>query len=422
MKNTVRLPLTGVRVLELGHAWAGPHCAELLCDLGAEIIKVEPPEGDMLRGGRRRAGEGGTYSQGRQGSDPWNRAVVFNEINRGKLSIGVDLQREEGKALLAKLLKISDIVICNLTVGAMEKLGLGYERLKAVKPDIILVTLNAYGLTGPWAKYRTYGVVLEPMCGFFSLTGYTDDEAPIRSGVDHIDPLSGAHAAGAALAALLYRQKTGKGQHINLSFLESAVNFIGPEILEYTVNSRVRGHSGNRHSSMAPHGCYRCQGDDQWVTIAIGCDEEWQNFCGAMGNPSWTKDEEFSTQSNRLKNQDKLDKLVENWTSERDKYEVMHTLQRAGVASGCVLNTKELLNDPHLRRRDYFHTTQRSDLGSLEVIGTRAKLSKTPTYVSGPPPRYGEHKDYVFGELLNMSTKQIDELVDKGIIFTEPRS
>lgn len=413
-----RLPLSGVRILELGQAWAAPHCAELLCDLGAEVIKIESPEGDMLRGGRRVAG---TYLQGTAGSDTWNRGGVFNEINRGKLSLGLDMDREEGKALLKELLKISDIVIHNLTVGATEKLGLSYQELIAVKPDIILVTLNAYGLTGPWARYRTYGVVLEPVCGFFSLTGYLDDESPIRSGVDHIDPLSGAHGAGAALAALLYRQRTGKGQHINLSFLESAANFIGPEILEYSMNSRIRGHIANRHNTMAPHGCYRCKGEDQWVTIAIASDEEWENLCRAMGNPSWTKDKRFYSHHNRLKNQDELDKLVESWTIEKDKYEVMHSLQSAGVAAGAVLDMRELLDSPQLRSRDFFHTVRRPDIGCIEVIGTRAKLSKNPTYVRGFAPKYGEHTNYVFGELLGMSPQEIGELVEKGIILTEPR-
>jgi len=259
------------------------------------------------------------------------------------------------------------------------------------------------------------------MCGFFSLTGYLDDERPMRSGVDHIDPLSGAHAAGAALAALLHRQKTGEGQHINLSFLESASNAIGPEILEYTMNSVIQSHMGNRHRLMAPHGCYRCKGEDQWVTIAIGSDEEWQHFCNATGNPSWMEDNRFSSVEERLKNQVELDCMVESWTIRMEKHEAMRVLQEAGIAAGAVLDMREVLDDPHLRYRDFFHTVHRDDIGDLEVFGTRAKLSKTPTYVRGPAPKYGEHYNYVLGELLGKSQEKIDELFSKNILFLEPR-
>ena len=237
MASGRKMPLGGIRILEAGHAWAAPHCTELLSDLGAEVIKVEAPSGDMLRS---RGLRDGTFLGGKAGKDPWNRAAAFHEVNRNKLSISLDLDGKEGKDLFMELVKKSDAVVSNYTVKVIEKLGLTYKELKAVKSDIILVTLNAYGMEGPWHEYRTYGVVIEPMCGFFSLTGYLDGDRPMRSGVDHIDPLSGAHAAGALVAALFHRQRTGEGQHANLSFLESAVNFIGPEILEYTVNSRIR--------------------------------------------------------------------------------------------------------------------------------------------------------------------------------------
>jgi crotonobetainyl-CoA:carnitine CoA-transferase CaiB-like acyl-CoA transferase len=416
-----RLPLNGLRILEMGHAWAGPHCCQLLGDLGAQVIKVEPPAGDMVRGGRNASRESGTFIPSSDDEKLWNKAGVFNQINRGKLGLGLNLETSEGKTLLAELVKISDMVIYNLTVGAMKKLGLGYEDLKAIKPDIILVSLNAYGLSGPWAGYRTYGVVLEPMCGFFSLTGYTDDSAPMRSGVDHIDPLSGTHAAGAALAALHYRQKTGKGQHINLSFLESTTNAIGPELLDYTVNARVRGHVGNRHGTMAPHGCYRCKGDDQWVAIAVGSDAEWRHFRDAMGNPSWAEGGNFDKLQDRLSRLDELDVLVEKWTMTMDKHEVMRRLQARGVAAGAVQDMREILNDSHLRKRNFFHTVNRDDIGDLEVVGTRAKLSKTPACVSGPAPKYGEHYRYVLGELLGKSDKEIENLIEKDVILLEPR-
>lgn len=332
----------------------------------------------------------------------------------------MNLNSTEGNALLKKLVRRSDAVISNYTVRVIKKLKFTYEDLRAVKPDIILVTLNAYGEEGPWCDYRTYGVVLEPMCGFFSLTGYLDDDRPMRSGVDHIDPLSGAHAAGGCMAALLHRQRTGEGQHVNLSFLESAVNFIGPEILDYAVNSRIAGPRGNRSATMAPHGIYRCKGDDEWVAIAVRTDEEWAGFCSAIGDPTWIKEERFATFRNRQKNQDALNEMVEQWTIERGKYEVMQILQQAGVAAGPAATMKDLLNDPHLKKRKFFNKVEHPDVGSFEVIGTRAKLSKTVDRDFFPAPKFGQHLDYVFGEILGMSREDIGKSVDNGIIFTQP--
>jgi benzylsuccinate CoA-transferase BbsF subunit len=417
MRSKKRLPLEGIRILEVGHAWAGPHCTELLSDLGAEVIKVEPPQGDLLRA---RGKADGTFLGGKPGEDPWNRSAVFTEINRNKLSISMNLNSEKGNTLFNNLVKKSDAVLSNYTVKVIKKLKFTYEDLKKVKPDIILVTLNAYGEEGPWCDYRTYGVVLEPMCGFFSLTGYPDDDRPMRSGVDHIDPLSGAHAAGAFMAALMHRQQTGEGQHVNLSFLESAVNFIGPEILEYTMNSRIAGPIGNRSDTMAPHGVYRCKGDDEWVAVAVGTDEEWTGFCSAIGNPDWIKEDRFSALHNRLKNQNALDELVERWTLERDKYEVMRILQQAGVAAGPAATMKDLLEDPHLKKRNFFRKVIHPEVGGFQVMGTRAKLSKAPDREFFPAPKFGQNVDYVFGEILGMSREEIEKSVDSGIIFTRP--
>ena len=414
------LPLKGIRICDCSRVWAGPHCAELLADLGAEVIKVETPQGDLLRGSKTPPLGAGAYPGGIPGERPWNRAGVFNSINRNKLAASLNLNMEQGKWLFKELVKISDVVVENFLAGTMDKLGVGYEELRAVKPDIIMVSINAYGSTGPWAHYHTYGVILEPVCGFMSLTGYVDDEMPMRSGVDHIDPLAGIHAAGAIVAALLYRQKTGKGQQINVSMLESGVNFIAPAVLDYIISGRMLEHQGNRHRAMAPHGCYRCQGEDNWLTIAVGSDEEWESFCDITGNPSWKKEGRFSDLYSRLKNQDELDKLVEAWTIKQDKYEAMHALQKAGVPAGAVLDIGEVCNEPHLRARNFFQTVDHPEAGTMELIGPRFKLSGAPTQISKPAPCFGEHNAYVFRGLLGMSEAEFNEAVQKGVILTEP--
>ena len=415
-----KLPLEGIRIATCEQYWAGPHCTEHLADFGAEVIKVEPPYGDLLRGGKNPVS--GTFHNRIPGERPWNRMCTFNQTNRNKLSVSLDLSREEGRRVFKKLVKISDVVVDNYAPGVMDRLGIGYEELQKVKPDIIVASSNGYGRSGPWGHYHSVGVVQEPMCGFMALTGYVGDETPYRSGVDHIDPLTGAHMAGAIMAALLYRQKTGKGQQINVSMLESGVNFIGPAILDYSMKGRMLEHKGNRHNQdvMAPHGCYRCKGEDEWVTIAVGSEEEWQSFCQAIGSPAWTKEERFSALDSRLKNQDELDKRVESWTVEKDKYQAMHILQKAGVAAGPVLNIAELFSEPHLKARDFWRTVEHADAGAIIQVGPRYKLSGIIPPDPKPAPLFGEHTYYVFKDLLGMSGSEISQAIENGVIFTEP--
>ena len=411
------LPLEGIRIADCTQAWAGPHCTQHLADLGAEVIKVEPPYG-AHRGDRKASS--GTYAEGKESGKPWNKQTVFNMLNRQKMSVSLDLTKTEGKRLLKELVKISDIVLDNYAAGVMDRLGVGYEELKKVKPDIIVASCNGWGPSGPWAKYHSYGVIQEPMSGYMAMTGYIDDEVPYRSGVDHIDPVTGMHTAGALLAAILHRDKTGEGQQINVSMLESALNFIGPTILDKTINNRSEQHKGNRHNqdAMAPHGCYRCKGEDEWITIVVGSDDEWESFRGVIGHPSWTGEERFSSLYHRLENQDDLDKLVEEWTVKQDKYETMHALQKAGVAAGAVLSIAELYTDLQLQDREFWRTVHHPEAGETTMIGPRYRMSGVPAQEFKPAPCFGEHTDYVFKELLGLSDSEVDQAIADGVIYT----
>lgn len=416
----MRLPLNGVRIADLTHAWAGPHCTTNLADLGAEVIKLEPPTGDMRRGFRVGGVMSGPFPGGEPGEKPWNRNIIFNIINRNKRSISLNLGTVKGNDIFKRIVKISDVVIENLRPGALSKYGVDYEVLKEVKPDIIVVHMSGYGHSGPWMHYRAFGVAIEPMCGFFSLTGYPGDSTPIRSGVDHLDPLCGAHAAGAILAALLHRHKTGKGQCIDLSYLESGANFIGEALLEYTYNHRIRGFIGNRHPYRVPQGCYRCKGEDEWVVISVGSDEDWKAFCQALGNPSLVEEERFAKPLNRLKHQDNLDQLIETWTSQHNKFEVMDILQNKGIAAGAVLNMAEVYRNEQLRERGFLETVTHPEAGIHECFGPRFKFSRAPLYVYCPAPPFATDTDYVLGELLGISDEEIEQLVAQKVIFREP--
>jgi benzylsuccinate CoA-transferase BbsF subunit len=411
------LPLEGIRITDCTQAWAGPHCTQQLADLGAEVIKVEPPYG-AHRGNKKASS--GMYAEGTDQGNPWNKQSVFNMLNRQKLGVSLDLGKDEGKRLLKELVKISDIVVDNYAAGVMDRLGIGYEDLKKVKPDIIVASSTGYGATGPWAHYHSYGVVQEPMCGFMAMTGYVGDEIPYRSGVDHIDPLTGMHMAGALLAAILHRDKTGEGQQLDVSMMESALNFLGPDILDKTINNRSEQKKGNRHNlgAMAPHGCYRCKGADEWLTIAVGSDDEWETFCEVIGQPAWTKEERFNSLYNRLENQKELDQLIEIWTIEQDKYEAMHTLQKAGIAAGAVLDIAELYAEPHLLDREFWQTVDHPEAGEMTMIGPRYQISGVPVHALKPAPCFGQHTDYVFKELLGLSDSEVDQAIEDGVIWT----
>jgi len=412
--------LAGVRVVDVSRYWAGPHCTELLADMGAEVIKVEPPTGDPMRGSRNPVRGSGTYPNGEPGDKPYNRAGVFNQLHRNKRSVIIDLTVPRGKDVFKELVRRGHVVTDNFKTGTMDKLGLGYEVLKEVNPSIIVIGLPAFGATGPQKGYLGYGINLEPHSGFSSLTGYYGEDVPRRSGVDHMDPLSGTHAAGAIVAALLYTRRTGKGTFIDFSHMESAINVIGEAIMDYTMNGRVQGRLGNRHPYMAPHGCYRCQGEDNWVTISVSSDAEWDALCRAMGSPTWTKDERFADSFSRWQHQNELDPLIETWTCERENYQVMYLLQKIGCPAGAVLSVADLIRDPQLRERGFFPEVTHPEAGTLRVIGPRWKASRTPPAIERPAPCFAQDNDYVFREILGLSDAEVDQLYKERITFSEP--
>lgn len=298
----------------------------------------------------------------------------------------------------------------------MGKFGLNYAALKKVKPDIIMVQLPGFGVTGPDSNNVSYGSTVEAVGGLTSITGYPDG-LPLRSALTIADPLASIYAVTAVLSALYYRCETGKGQHIDLSQHEAVISIIPEAIMDYTMNDRIRPRMGNRDDIMAPHGCYRCKGDDKWVVIAVSTDQEWRAFCDVAGNPHWSEDERFSDRFSRWKNQDEVDKLIRDWTKDYTPYEVMHTLQEAGIAAGPSLNMEELVNDPHIKQRGMFVEINHPEAGKTLSWHAPWKLSAFPNQISKPAPLIGEHNEYVFKELIGMSDKEFGDLVEKEVIY-----
>ncbi|MBI2847117.1 MAG: CoA transferase [Chloroflexi bacterium] len=410
-KQASKLPLADLRILDVSWVWAGPLAAQFLADMGAEVIKVESRVHiDQTRFG--------ALPNGIRGERPYDRGGFYQDINRNKFCVTLELNTPQGVKIFKDLVRISDVVIENYSPRVMKNFGLDYAVLRQVKPDIIMISLSGFGANGPYRDYVAYGANIEPMSGLSSLTGYKDG-SPTRTGIPYADPVAAFHAAFAVMAALEYRKRTGKGQHIDLAQYETLTRFIGEAILDYSMNKRAPKRGGNRHSFMAPHGAYRCSGEDSWVAIAASSDEEWQALCKCMDMPELINDTRFVDSHSRYKNQDILNEKVNQWTSRHDKYYVMNLLQKAGVAAGAVLTGKDLFQDPHIKARGFFEEVTHPEVGTYPHHGVSVKLSRTPCHIRMPAPLLGEHNKYVLSELLGIPTRDIESFAQSGIIGTE---
>jgi crotonobetainyl-CoA:carnitine CoA-transferase CaiB-like acyl-CoA transferase len=415
------LPLVGIRIIDVSMWFAGPMASRLLADMGAEVIKIEALRHiDPWRGPVSAALIRERFPDRVVSDRPYDCAAGFNLQNRNKYGITLVLSAERGRELFKKLVSIGDVVLENYSPRVMAKLGIDYPVLKKVNPNIIMMSLPALGRTGPDKDCIAFGQTIDCMSGMAYLTGYIGEEPMLQSGLSYGDPLSGMNAAFAIIAALRYRRRSGKGMHIDLSQVEGVIAFNADAIMDYTMNGRVRERIGNRHRSMAPHGCYRCRGEDSWVAIAVPSDDAWRRFCQAIGQPSWAEEARFSDKLSRYRHHDELDRLIEAWTLKYDHYQVMHILQKANVPAGPVLDARELVEEPHLNARGVFETVTHPEAGTHPYIGMFARFSKTPLRIRMPAPRVGEHNQYIFGDLLGLSQAEMAELEEQGIIGTVP--
>jgi len=412
----VALALEGVRIVDLTQIWSGPFSTQMLADLGAEIVKVEP----VYRLDPDRGMEWPAVGATLPGDRPYNRSGSFNEHNRNKLAITLDLKKPRAVELFKRLVGVSDVVIDNFSFGVMERLGLGYEALKTVKPDIIVLSMPAFGNNGPEKSYIGYGPVQEQLSGVTSITGY-EGGPPLETGFYYGDPTGGLQAAGAILTALWSRRRTGRGQFIDLSQRETLVSFLGELLLDFQMNGRIGQPRGNRDDAMAPRGVYPCAGDDSWLAISCRDDAEWRRLCDVMGEPALADDPRYSDAVTRWRHQDDLDRAIAEWTRRHDHLELTHRLQRAGVAAAAVLNHAELLENEQLRDRGYFETVTHPEAGTHDYHGMTWKLSGTPGSIRFPGPLFGQHNHRVLTELLGLSDAEIALLEEQEVISSEPR-
>jgi crotonobetainyl-CoA:carnitine CoA-transferase CaiB-like acyl-CoA transferase len=414
-----RLPLEGVRVIALEFMWAGPLNTQMLSDLGAEVIKVEH---HLARGSAAAAPAGVSryvcLADGDAGERPWNRSGITNQFARGKLSLVLDLNHARGKEIFLGLVRISDVVQDNYSRRVMPNFGLDYPILRDANPRIIMVRQSGFGAVGPYKDYIAGGCPTGIHGGMPFYMGYHDG-APMRPESCIVDPWAGTVACLAVLTALWQRRRTGQGQYIDSGQAESVTSALGDRVLGHQMGSNWPPRVGNRHRSMAPHGCYPCRGENRWIAIAVGSDQEWSALCQAMGNPPWTEEERFSGQLSRHENQDELDRRIGEWTARYDHIELMHLLQAQGVAAGAVLNQAELMSDTHMRARDCYFEMEHPETGVRLYPRQPWKMSRMPQRKMRAP-LLGEHNRYVLGELLGLSEEEIDQLEEERVISGHP--
>lgn len=398
--------LRDIRVVDFGWAWAGAVCGQVLGDFGAEVIKIESRTRlDPMRQGRPIIGTE---------PDPEQNPVCHN-VNRNKFSFGVDIKSEEGVQLVRDLVAESDVVVENMTPGVLERLGLGYDDLRQVKPDLIMVSLPGVASDGPLSQVRSYGPVISSLSGLDSLVGY-EGEAALGYQQPIADPNVGLHAAVAVLAALRHRKRTGKGQYIKTSQVRALLPMLGEAIAEYVLTGNVPGTTGNRKPGYAPHGVYASSGEDKWVTIAVRTEGEWSALCEAIGREDLLADERFRDLEGRDRNRVEIDEILTTWTSERSAAEATAVLQARGVAATPCLDTGERFGDPHLNEREATVTLDHPVLGTTFVFGAPWKMPKSPPSVWKRVPLLGEDTDAVLRDILDRSPDEIERLRAGGVV------
>ena len=402
--------LNGLRVIDLSMFMSGPVATQMLGDAGAEIIKVESVQ--RIDGWRGAATSPGIER-------PWERSPNFNWVNRSKRGITLNLTDPRGADLLKRLVAISDIVIENYTPRVMDNFGLGYEVLREITPDLIMLSMPGFGHTVSWRDYVAFGMSTEQMSGMSHLTGYADGP-PMFTGTTGGDTFVGVIAANALLAALNHRARTGEGQHMDLSQIEACTMYIGDVLTGWSLSGHDPGRSGNRHPTMAPHGIYPCAGD-RWTAIACRSDEEWRSLAACLGRPEWAEDgSPFATVAGRLAACETLDEAISAWTAPQGHLELMHSLQAAGVTAGAVMNGPELLADQHMQARDALIAQDRPDIGIKHYPVQPYRFAKAAPVANRRAPLLGEHTNEVLKELLDVSDEELEALEADDVTGTIP--
>ena len=402
----MRQVLDGLKVADFTWYAAGPYVTRYLALFGAKVVKIETsarPDGTR------------TIAPYKDGKPGLNRSGGFAFFNPNKHGVTLNLKHPRGTEVAKRIVAWADVVADNFATGRMQEMGLGYEALRKIKPDLIVLSSTNQGQTGPHARQPGFGIQLECLSGFVHLIGWPDRGPVVHSGL-LTDLIAARFAVVAILGALDYRRRTGKGQYIDLSQYQCGLQFLAPLLLDFKLNGRVADRVGNRCPSAAPCGVYPCRGDDRWCAISVLDDIQWRGLTQAMGEPSWAGEPRFSMLLTRKENEDELDSLLGEWTSNFVVEEVAMLLQRHNVPAGVVKNSQDIYHDPQLAHRQQWKDLPHSELGSHRGDYPGFILSKTPGELKTSAPLLGQDNEYFYTKLLGMSDEEFLDLLNSGAL------
>ncbi len=400
-------PLEGIRVVDLTRIYAGPYCSMLFADLGAEVIKIESPGGDLVRENPPMVprGKGGPHDRSRSG--------YFLTLNRNKYGITLNLKHPRALRIFKDLVRIADVVLENYAAGVMKRLGIDYPVLQAINPRVIMCSISGFGQTGRYSGRMSFDPMAQATSGLMSITGHPQNP-PTKVGTSLGDVNAAVHAAFAIMAALWHREKTGAGQYIDVSMQEAMVSILESAIVRWTIGKELMGPIGSMNPHEAPMAAFRCR--DGYINIAAVGDEHWQRFCRAVNRPDWAADPGFATKAQRWAKKYILQEEIEKITTQYTVAEVGAMMDRERVANAPILNIQQVVDDPHLNERGYFVEVEHPVIGRAKIPGLPFHFSATPGAVERPSPLLGEHNELILGKYLGIGKEEIRILKEEGAI------
>ena len=399
------LPLRGVRVADFGQVIAAPVTAQMLGWLGAEVILVETESRFTTR----------VWPPFADGEFGINQSGGFNLVNNNKLSCSLDLSKPDALEIARGIIGVSDVLVENYATGAMERLGLGYDEVRKLRPDIVYMSLGAFGRSGPFKYLTGFHSVINLFSGLAAVAGYPDSHPRIMGGLIP-DAFAGCYCVLAVLEALYHRSRTGEGQYVEASMTEALTGMIPSAVMEYSLTGKEHERVGNRDGSNSPHNVFRCLGEEKWVAVSVGTDQQFRCLAHASGNPGWADDPRFATATARLENQDALEGLIREWTVRMEVNEVVAALQASGVPASPVNDSADVLADPHLVKRGFVAKIEHPVAGERPVLSLPWSTDGRRVDHLRAAPTFGQHNEWVLKELLQLPDEQYDRLVSSGAI------
>jgi crotonobetainyl-CoA:carnitine CoA-transferase CaiB-like acyl-CoA transferase len=412
-------PLEGYRVIDMTEVWAGPMGTTYLGDLGSEVIRLESyPRASMTRPVQAMAGNvANLQAIPTDATRPWDYSTTYHLPNRNKLGIALNVMHPRGRPLFEKLVSLSDVFVIGYSAGTVARMRVDYETLSRINPRLVMVTMPGWGERGPYQGYATLGSGLDAFSGHFYLRGYpNDDPTSTPTGVFHSDATGAAALAFAVMTALHYRERTGKGQYIDLSQAEVLLTHLARPALDWSMNGRVQEPRGNADPSACPHGCFPGKDEGSWVTIAARTDEDWQALVRAMGSPEWAKDRRLASLLGRRAERPRVESGVADWTRTLSQSEVIERLRSAGVPCGPVYDIPSLLGDPQLSERGFWVESNHPPAPTYKRGNVLWRMNATPSEFKIPTNNLGEHNREVLCGLLGVSDTDFEELTSEAVI------